>query len=316
MSGEVKKICCLGTGTMGPGIAFSFALAGHSVQIYGRTPAKIELALKRIGDIADTFLANGLVNPDDIPRITGRINGVTNLREAVADADFVIESIVEDLAVKRRFFAEIEEYCTKNTVLASNTSGLSPTAIAADLKHSERFVVTHFWNPPHLMPLVEVVPGAKTAAATVDFASQLLEQAGKKPVVLNREILGFIGNRLQFAMLREALALVESGVASKEAVDATVKYALGRRLATTGPLESADLGGLDVFYSISDYLIKDLCSSPEVPTLLRETVESGKLGAKSGSGFYEWDAERLRKIIRQRENNLLEWLKKDKLNVR
>jgi len=312
MSGKAKKICCLGTGTMGPGIAFTFALAGHSVQMYGRSPAKLELALKRLGSILATFVANGLVSETDVPQIIDRVKGVTNLPEAVAGADFVLESVVEDLAVKRKLFAEIEEYCSVNTVLASNTSGLSPTAIAAGLKRGERFIVTHFWNPPHLLPLVEVVPGAKTSADTVDFAFQLLKQAGKKPVVLNREILGFIGNRLQFAMLREALALVESGVASKEAVDATVKYALGRRLATTGPLESADLGGLDVFCSISGYLMKDLNNNSEVPALLHETVANGKHGAKSGSGFYDWNPESLRKIMQQRENDLLEWLKKDK----
>ncbi|NLP43131.1 MAG: 3-hydroxyacyl-CoA dehydrogenase family protein [Peptococcaceae bacterium] len=309
---QVKKICCLGTGTMGPGLAFTFALAGHSVQMYGRSPTKIELAFKRIRDILASFVANDLLSPEDVPQIISRINGVTNLREAMADADFVLESIVEDLAVKQKLFTEIEDYCPPETILASNTSGLSPTAIAEDLKQKERFVVTHFWNPPHLLPLVEVVPGEQTSAGTVDFAFQLLKQAGKKPVVLNREILGFIGNRLQFAMLREALALVENGIASKEAVDATVKYALGRRLATTGPLESADLGGLDVIHSISDYLMKDLCNSPEVPTLLQETVASGKLGAKSGSGFYEWNTEALQKITQERESNLLDWLKKEK----
>jgi 3-hydroxybutyryl-CoA dehydrogenase len=159
------------------------------------------------------------------------------------------------------------------TIFATNTSGLSPTAIAEAIERKDKFVVAHFWNPPHLMPLVEVVPAKHTSQETVDITWQLMEKIGKKPVALKREALGFIGNRLQLALLREALYIVESGIATQEAVDTTVKYSLGRRLSVTGPLESADLGGLDIFYNISNYLMADLCNDIGVSSLLKDAVE-------------------------------------------
>jgi len=174
-------------------------------------------------------------------------------------------------------------------------------------------VVAHFWNPPHLVPLVEVVPGKYTAQETVDVTWALMEKIGKKPVALKREALGFIGNRLQLALLREALYIVQEGIATPEAVDATVRYSLGRRYGVTGPLESADLGGLDIFQNISGYLYKDLCNDPVSSPLLAETVARGDLGAKTGKGFYDWTSpEVLGKLKKQREAVLIDWLQKDK----
>jgi len=242
----------------------------------------------------------------------GRIRGVTTLEEAAEGADFVIESIVEDLTIKQEIFGKMERLCSNNTIFASSTSGLTPTAIAQNLKHKDRFIVAHFWNPSHLIPLVEVVPGKHTTQNTTYITSKILDLIGKKPVVLEQEALGFIGNRLQFAMLREALYLIESGIATKEAIDTTIKYALGRRLSTTGPFESADLSGLDVIYNISSYLFQDLCNSTEVAPILRESIDEGKLGAKTGSGFYDWTQNSLFKINKLREEDLFEWLNKDK----
>lgn len=309
---EIKVICNLGTGTMGYGTALMFARAGYQVRMFGRSDASIEKGFNNIKAALATYLANNLVQQTDIPAILGRVKGVTSLKEAGEGADFVIESVAENLTVKREVFAELEKHCSPSTVFATNTSGLSPTAIADALEHKERFVVAHFWNPPHLIPLVEVVPGKYTAQQVVDTTCQLMEKIDKKPVLLKREALGFIGNRLQLALLREALYLVEAGIATKEAVDTTIKYSLGRRLSTTGPLESADLGGLDIFYNISSYLLKDLCSNTEVSPLLKEAVEKGNLGSKTGEGLYQWTPEALAKIKAIRENNLIEWLHKDK----
>lgn len=309
---EVKTICNLGTGTMGSGIALTFALAGYQVNMYGRSEDSIKRGFERINNFLKGLLENGLVLEENIPDILSRIKGVTSLEEAAEGADFVIEAIAENLSAKREIFAKMEALCSPETIFATNTSGLSPTAIAEELEHKERFVVAHFWNPGHLLPLVEVVPGKYTSQETTQNTAKLLEMIGKKPVVLNREVLGFIGNRLQLAMLREAFFLLDSGVATKEAIDATVKYSLGRRLATTGPLESVDLGGLDVFYNISSYLFKDLCNSTEPFGIFKETVEKGNYGAKTGAGFYEWPEEALAKINKVRENNLMEWLIKDR----
>ncbi|AFQ44301.1 3-hydroxyacyl-CoA dehydrogenase family protein [Desulfosporosinus meridiei] len=312
MLADIKRICNLGTGTIGPGIALTFALAGYQVNMYGRTQASIEGGIKRIAEILQRFDDHGLVDTSEMPLIMERIRGVTTLEEAMAGADFVIESISEDLSSKQEIFAKIEKFCSPETVFASSTSGLSPTAIAAKLKHKDRFVVAHFWNPPQLIPLVEVVPGEHTSRNSIVLTTKLLEKIGKKPVVLNREALGFIGNRLQFAMLREALSIIDSGIASKEAVDTTMKYALGRRLSTTGPFESADLSGLDIIGSISSYLLEDLCTSHEVSPVLRKAIAEGKLGAKTGSGFYQWPTDSVFKINKIREDNLIEWLSKDK----
>lgn len=309
---NIGKICNLGTGTMGYGTALLFAMAGYDVRMFGRSDASIERGLASIGAALETYRRHGLVEESGIAAVLERIKGVTTLKEAAEGADFVIESVAESLEVKRGVFAEIERVCAPDTIFATNTSGLSPTRIAEVLKHKERFVVAHFWNPAHLMPLVEVVPGRHTADETVALTLALMTKIGKKPVPLKREALGFIGNRLQFALLREAFFLVESGIASLEAVDATVRYSLGRRFGATGPLETADLGGLDIFYNISAYLMSDLCSSTEIPLLLRETVEKGKLGAKTGAGLYDWTPESLEAIKQRREAVLIEWLQKDK----
>ncbi|VBB06884.1 3-hydroxyacyl-coa dehydrogenase signature [Lucifera butyrica] len=309
---DIKTICNLGTGTMGFGTTVMFAMAGYNVRMYGRSEASITRGLAGIKAALATYYEHGLVQQPDIAAVMGRIQGVTTLEEAAIDADFVIESVAEDIAVKQAVFTKLDGLCAGHTIFATNTSGLSPTTIAEAVGRKDKFVVAHFWNPPHLMPLVEVVPGKYTTQETVDVTWQLMEKIGKKPVALKREAMGFIGNRLQLALLREALYIVESGIASKEAVDTTVKYSLGRRLSTTGPLESADLGGLDIFYNISRYLLADLSNSTGISPLLQAAVDKGTLGAKTGSGLYEWTPEELEKIKRTREDMLLEWLHRDR----
>lgn len=309
---RIKRICNLGTGTMGFGTALMFAMAGYEVNMFGRSEASIKRGMDAISAALETYRQHDMVTEGEIPAVIARVKGVTTLEAAAENADFVIESIAENLEMKRQLFAKLEGLCSAQVIFATNTSGLSPTAIAEALTHKDRFVVAHFWNPPHLVPLVEVVPGQHTSNETVQTTWELMKKIGKKPVALKREALGFIGNRLQLALLREALSIVESGIATEEAVDTTVKYSLGRRLSTTGPLESADLGGLDIFYNISAYLMKDLCNSPEVSPLLQKAMNKGTLGAKTGTGLYDWTPAGLERIKKIREDNLLEWLKKDK----
>lgn len=308
---NIKTICNLGTGTMGSGTAMLFALSGYQVRMFSRSDAGLQRGLANIQASLAILQQHNLVQAAEIPQVFARIKGFTTLAEAAQDADFVIESVAENLAIKQAVFQEMEKLCWQDTIFATNTSGLSPTAIAACLEHKQRFVVAHFWNPAHLMPPVEIVPGEHTSPETIDTTWKLIEKIGKKPVALHREALGFIGNRLQLALLREAFHIVEAGIASKEAVDAIVKYSLGRRLSTTGPFESTDLGGLDIFYNISSYLMADLENSGEIPSLLRQAVEQGRLGAKTGYGFYDWTPESLAKIQQTRASNLIEWLQKD-----
>lgn len=308
---DIKTICNLGTGTMGFGTALAFAMNGYTVRMFGRSDASVERGFASIKDALEMYKRNGLVTEEDIPATLARITGWTTLEEVTQNADFVIESIAEDLETKRAVWEQIEKLTKPETIFATNTSGLSPTAIAENLTRKEKFVVAHFWNPPHLIPLVEVVPGEHTAQETVDVTWKLIEKIGKKPVTLKREALGFIGNRLQLALLREALYIVESGIATPEAVDASVKYSFGRRLSTTGPLESADLGGLDIFNNISSYLNADLCDSKVASDLLKNAVQENHLGAKTGSGLYEWTPEALKKLKSFREDVLVDWLKRD-----
>ena len=309
---DIRNICNLGTGGMGYGTALTFARAGYDVRMFGRSDASIDRGFKSINAALTTLRDNHLIREADIPVILGRIKGVTTLEEAAVGADFVIESVAEDLNVKREVYGKMDKLCPPHAIFATDTSGLSPTAVAETIKRKDKFVVAHFWNPPHLLPLVEVVPGKHTSRETVDITMKLMEIIGKKPIALLREAPGFIGNRLQFALLREAMYIVEEGIASKEAVDATVRYSMGRRLGVTGPLESADLGGLDVFYNISKYMMPDLCDSHDVSPLIKEPVDRGALGANTGTGFYNWTPDELVRLRKMREKVLIEWLQKDK----
>ncbi len=308
----IKTICCIGTGTMGPSMAALFALAGYEIRMFGRTAASVERGRRGVNACLASCREHGLVAPEQIPAAVARVTATTLLPEAAAGADFVMESVSEDLAAKRQIFAALEELCPDRAIFASNTSGLSPTAIAAGLRRPERFVVAHFMNPPHLMAAVEVVPGEATSPATVAAACDLLAKIGKTPVVLRREAPGFIANRLQFALLREALAIVDQGIAAPETVDTAMKH-LSRRMSATGPLETADLGGLDIFADIAAYLIPDLCSSPALPPALAAARERGDLGAKTGRGFYDWsDSEKLQAVRKHRETVLADWLRRDR----
>lgn len=309
---DIRTICNLGTGTMGHATALMFALAGYQVRLYGRTADSLERGYQSIDAALATYRAHKLIAGEDGEAARRRIAGVTTLEAAADGADFVIESIAEDLAVKREVFAKLDRLCPRHTIFATNTSGLSPSAIAEALDRKDKFVAANFWNPPHLLPLVEVMPGRGTSRTTVDITWQLLEKIGKKPVAINKETPGFIGNRLQMAMLREAFHIVESGIASAEAVDTAVKYSLGRRWGVAGPLESADMGGLDIFYHIAETLFPELCDSHKAPRLLEEAMHKGALGAKTGQGLYQWTPERLAKVRDKREAALIEWLGKDK----
>ena len=199
---------------MGHGTAVMFAKAGYNVRMYGRSTESIEKGFKGVRAALQTYLAHQLITETDMPAILARIKGVTSLEEAAENADFVIESVAEVLEVKHSVFAKLDKLCPAHTIFATNTSGLSPSDVAEAVTRKDKIVVAHFWNPPHLVPLVEVVPGKHTAPETVEITWQLMELIGKKPVALKKEALGFIGNRLQLALLREALYIVEQGIAT------------------------------------------------------------------------------------------------------
>lgn len=302
---DISHIAVLGTGTMAPAIALLCSKLGYNVSIWGRSDTSLQRAFDRLKSHLQTYRENNLIQEEQAELILSRIAGVSTLEEAVRGADFVIEAVAEDLNLKKDIFSVVDRVCRETTIIATNTSGLSITELASATNRPEKVVGTHFWNPPHMIPLVEIVRGEKTSEETIRIAAELMTTIGKTPVIVQKDIPGFIGNRLQFALLREALFIVEQGVASIEDVDTTVKMSFGARLPITGPLESADLGGLDVYVAISKYLMPDLCQSTEVSALLVDAVKSGRLGVKSGAGLYEWTPASISRIIKAREQELM-----------
>ncbi|MEI6702996.1 MAG: 3-hydroxyacyl-CoA dehydrogenase family protein, partial [Deltaproteobacteria bacterium] len=236
---KIESVAVLGAGTMGHGIAELAALSSFNVVLCDISDDLLEKALNSIKDNLNSLERFGKLKRNSCDTIMQRIKCVKTISAAVASAGLVIECLPENLELKQKVFSELDELCKPKVILATNTSGLSPTAIANDLKHPERVVVAHFWNPAQFMPLVEVVPGERTSKETVDKMVEWVTALGKQPVRMNKECLGFIGNRLQFALLREALYIVEQGYAEVEEVDKAVIYGLGRRLPVTGPFCSA-----------------------------------------------------------------------------
>src|ERR1700693_1482224 len=276
------RIAVIGAGLMGHGIAQVFALAGHDLTIYDSVMASLDSAKARI--------LNNLKDLGDDQHAVERVTPVANLVTAVRGADYVVEAVLEDLPLKQKLFAEIEKHVRPDTILASNTSVIPITKIMKGLKRRERPLGTHWWTPPFLVPLVEVIETQWTSPQTVDFTMQLHAAAGKKPAHVKKDVPGFIGNRLQHALWREAIALVEQGICDAETVDAVVKASFGRRLPVLGPLENADLVGTDLTLAIHNIVLPAIDSRPEPSPYLQKLVADGKLGFKSGEGFRSWTA--------------------------
>ena len=277
------RIAVVGAGLMGHGIAQVFALAGHDVTIYDSTAASLDTVKMRI-------LAN-LKDLGDDQKAVERVTPVSDLAQAVRDADYVVEAVLEDLPLKQKLFAEIESYVRSDTILASNTSVIPITRIMEGLKQRERALGTHWWNPPYLVPLVEVIETQWTSRSAIDFTMKLHAAAGKKPAHVKKDVPGFIGNRLQHALWREAVALVEHGICDAETVDTVIKSAFGRRLAVLGPLENADMVGTDLTLAIHRTVLPDIDSRPRPSPYLEKLVKDQKLGFKSGEGFRKWSPE-------------------------
>lgn len=276
-------VSIIGAGLMGRGIALAFAQAGHAVATFETDPERLRgLDAQLRGELR---LAGGDVDA------AARVTAHAVLPDAVRTADIVIEAVPEDLDLKRQVFAVIEEAAPPQALLASNTSVIPITRIMAGLRHPARAMGTHWWNPPHLIPLVEVVQGEATGEAELAAMMEVLRGIGKQPVHVRRDVPGFIGNRLQHAMWREAMALVQDGVCDAETIDTVVKASFGRRLAVLGPLENADLVGTDLALMVHAYLLPHLDRTAEPLPLLRELVAAGRLGMKSGEGFRAWTPE-------------------------
>ena len=306
---DVRRVAMIGAGTMGAGMAMCFAQAGYQVVLYSRTSSSLEGALARIDSSQAVFVQESLLSSQEAEEAQKRICTTTRLEEAVEGVQYVLESVPEDLELKQKLFQEMEALCPADTILATNTSGLSITAIASVCQHPERVVGQHWANPPEIVPLVEVIRGEQTSDQTMDLVYQITKKLKKEPVRVQKDIPGFASNRLQYAVLREALHLVETGVLSPEDVDLTLKNGVGFRYPWLGPLETVDLGGLDVFHTISQYLLKELSTMQMPPAFFDRLAAEGKYGIKTGEGFYRYAPDARDEILRKRDLYFIRQLK-------
>ncbi|MFI2946907.1 3-hydroxyacyl-CoA dehydrogenase family protein [Serratia nematodiphila] len=293
----------LGAGLMGVGIATHFIHHGHEVLLYDPDPQRLEEAPAVASGILAELSDVGQFDNDERDAALARLR-VTGDLNAVAHARLLIEAIPERLELKHALYEQLEGLIADDAVIASNTSGLPPDELAARMTHPQRLLIAHFWHPPHLIPLVEIVPGSATEPRHLAAVQALLGEMDLEAVLLERAAPGFVGNRLQFAVLREALHIVHSGIASAEVVDQVMRASLGRRYAMVGPLEAADMTGLPTVADIARHLFPELATGDEMMALVEQRLQRGDTGQRSGQGFYLWDEARRERIQRRRAHQL------------
>jgi 3-hydroxybutyryl-CoA dehydrogenase len=301
----ICRLAVLGLGTMGHGIAQSFALAGYDVTCFDESASVRNSLIERVRENLAAFVAAELVGPEQVEPTLAHLHLADSEEEAVADCQFLTEAIPEDLAAKQAVLARLERIMAPETILASNSSSFPISQSGRLLEHPERALVTHWFNPPHLTPVVEVVPGPRTSAEIVQATMQLLTHIGKMPIHVRRELPGFLVNRVQVAIQREVWDLVEQGVATREEIDAAIRGTVGFRFAVMGPLEIHDFAGLDIQLATYRNLVGEIRSDTIAPAVLDRLVAEGHLGIKTGQGFYDYSHDRLVARRTRRDSLLL-----------
>jgi 3-hydroxyacyl-CoA dehydrogenase len=298
---------------MGHGIAQTFLMSGFPVRLFDLKESILGTARAHIEKNLELFHEMGLVQKQAIAPALKGLNTTTELRDAVQGSDFIIEAVSENLELKQDLFQRVESFCGEGAIIASNTSSLTLTDIGTRVERKERLVITHWFNPPHIVPTVEVVKGEKTSDATVDTTVELLAKIKKLPVKINLELPGFLVNRVQAAMAREILDLHEKGVASAADIDKAIKGSIGFRLASIGMFLTMDLAGLDIWLKVCENLVPKIQSKTEPPKILQELVSQGHYGIKSGKGFYDYTLDfskaGLDEAVRKRDTEFLKRLK-------
>lgn len=303
---EKKKVAVLGAGKMGLGIAQLFATKGHQVKVIYVYDDKVRCdAAAVIRDNLSVLVKNDVLTQKEADDAASRVSFVDTIEEVADFADIVFEGIIENLEIKQDYFAKMDQIFPVSTILATNTSAISITEIAEKSVHKERIIGTHYWNPAYLVPLVEVIKTKYVSEETVKATYDLLEEAGKKPVIVKKDVPGFLANRMQHALFREALSIIENDIADPADVDDAIKYGFGMRLGICAPVEVMDMGGLDLTYSIHKYLFPHIENSTTPSRLLTENIEKGNLGFKTGKGLMEWSEEDVKKANEELTEGLI-----------
>lgn len=308
---KIKKVVVVGAGMMGNALAQVFA-SDSELDVVLRTRSLKPDRYEAIEKNFDIMIARGAATQQEKKDIIGRIRFETDLKTAAADADFIIECAPEVMEIKQDLFAELEGYCREDAIFATNTSVMSPTEISQKCKHKERAVGAHFWNPGHLIPLVEVVKSDYTSEEVMDATMDLLTKCGKKPIYCKRDVPGFVANRLQHALWREAFYMVQEGIADAKTVDDACKYGPGLRWPQLGPMENSDMVSIQLSYNIHDYILKHLADNHEPSPCLQEMLDRGDNGFKTGKGWQEWTPEQIEKSNTSLREYLIDCIARDK----
>jgi len=294
-------IAVIGAGLMGPGISACSALAGHKTKLFSRSPEKAAAGLNKARYCIQQLLDNEIVNKSQAQGANDLLESSTDYKRELGDVFWIIEAIAEDMTKKQELFAMIDTIVPPEVIITSNTSGLRITEIAKFTKHPERTATTHFWFPAHLVPLVEVVMGDKTDERIASRVKELLLKWNKAPVIVKKDLPGQLANRILQAMIREAIHIVQMGLATPEDVDTAVKMGMGIRMPVWGPLEHIEAVGLDLALSVQNSVLPGICNDLVPSTYLKELVTTGKLGYKTGAGFYDWSAKDMKALTEKRD---------------
>ena len=296
---EIRRAAVIGTGTMGPGMGAVLARSGIETVLYDVSAEALERAQTGVQ------MAEGVLDRLEAPTADGgSVQFATELAAALDGAELVVEAVPEKLELKHEIFPRFEEHVAEDAILASNTSGIPITKIASVCAHPGRVVGMHWSNPPHLIPMIEVIPGEQTDERVVEEACDLVRRFGYHPVV-EKEVPGFVENRILYAILRECLDLVDRGIIDPEGMDLNVRWGIGYKLAVIGPMELLDMAGLDIYNAVGSYLNQDLSTSGEVSSTIRDRIAEGKLGMKTGSGIYDYTPEQIEQLRAHRAAKLV-----------